>query len=116
MANGLVAFGQRYRRQAAPVMLASLERVRETAVPLTPIKTGRMRRLLRAQPTGPLAYFVGWVAEDFREVGQFPYFLPVILGTRFHAGRDPLSPALEMERPRLARDLAAAALTAARGA
>jgi hypothetical protein len=116
MAGGLVRFGQRYRLEAAQEMRLSQARVRETAVPLTPIKTGRMREQLRAEPTdGGFGYFVGWLAEDFRAVAQPFYPLPVVLGTRHMAGRDPITPALELDRAQLTRGLGAAALRAARG-
>lgn len=114
--NGLLRFGAAYRQEAAAAMRASQERVRTHAAVLTPVRTGRMRELLRAQPTdGGLGYFAGWVAEDFREVAQPFYAWFVVRGTRFHpAPNDPLTPALEAERPLLARGLQAAAFRAAR--
>jgi hypothetical protein len=116
MAGGLVRFGQRYRREAAEAMQASQERVRDHAATLTPVRTGRMRELLRGQPTdGGLGYVVGWVAEDFRAVAQPFYPLHVVMGTRFMAGRDPITPALEADRAQLTRGLQAAAFRAARG-
>lgn len=138
MAGGLVRFGQRYRREAVPVMRASQGRVHATASAGTPVgKTGRMRASLRQEPTDDgFGYTVGWVATDFPSGGkQYTYrtstavlassavpnvpagFYPgfVVLGTRFMAGRDPLSPALEVERPLLVRELVGAAHRAARG-
>jgi hypothetical protein len=116
MAGGLIAFGQRYREEANAEMRASLERVRDVAAAHTPVLTGRMRSLLRGQMTGPHAYFAGWLAGDFTEVGQpfYPYTV-VIKGTRFRAGRDMLTPALEGDRQQLLRGLQAGAFRAARG-
>lgn len=123
--NGLIAFGQRYRREAAAEMRDSQERVDRHAASITPVKTGRMRSLIRGQPTdGGLGYVEGWTADDFREVGQPFYVPPVVFGHRLtrkdgvvvHVpANDPLTPAMEAERPLLARGLAAAALRAARG-
>lgn len=114
--DGLIRFGQRYRLEAAKEMRASQARVRDTAVPLTPVRTGRMREQLRAEPAdGGLGYFVGWLAEDFRAVAQPFYPLPVVTGTRFMAGRDPITPALEADRAQLTRGLGDAAFRAARG-
>ena len=115
MAGGLVRFGQRYRREAARAMQASQGRVHTHAAALTPVRTGRMKSLLREQPAeGGMGYVVGWTAEDFREHAQPPYFVYVVLGTRFQPANDPLTPALEAERPTLVRDLALAALRSAR--
>ena len=75
-----------------------------------------MRSLLREQPTdGGLGYFVGWTADDFRAEAQPFYVPPVVFGTRRQAAQDPLTPALEPERPELLRGLQAAAFRAARG-
>lgn len=117
MAGGLVAFGRRYRFEAARAMRESQGRVFEHAASLTPVRTGRMKSLLREQPSdGGLGYTVGWTADDFREHAQPPYFVFVVLGTRFQPANDPLTPALEGDRSPLVRGLQAAAIRAARGA
>lgn len=104
----LASWGAGVRGRAARIMADSRERVREHGASLTPVRTGRMREHLRQTPTeGGLGYVVGWVKEDFTAVAQPFYPALVVLGTRHMAGRDPITPALEAERPVLLRAFAA---------
>jgi hypothetical protein len=106
-------------------MRLSQGRVHEHGAALTPVRTGRMRSLLREQPTdGGLGFIVFWTADDFRAEAQEFYVPPVVFGhmVRLKGGgvkhvpaNDPLTPALEAERPQLTRGLQAAAFRAARG-
>jgi hypothetical protein len=100
---------------------ASKERVYLAALPDVPVKSGYMRDTLRRESDEDgLGYAVGWSAADYPSGGKrYTYatssailasakppvvpagFYPgfVVLGTRFKAGRDPITPALEAERP-----------------
>jgi len=112
LASWAATLGER----VAPIMAQSGERVQDGVKAITPVLTGRMREHTRMQPTsGGYGYFVGWVAEDFRAVGQpfYPFYVlrgtkavkadPArgVKGRKARAGRDLLTPPLEAERPRL---------------
>ncbi len=108
---------QQQKQAVLAVMATSGERVLNTAAGLTAFDTGYMLSKLRLEPTrGGYNYAVGWRDEDFTgqsnpATGQpidvfYPVF--VVLGTRFMAGRDPLTPALRLERPTLNQELAQA--------
>lgn len=83
-------------------------RVFAEAQSLTPRDTGFMQAKLRRNLTrNGFNYVVGWYAADFigainpRTLRPITYFYPlaVVYGSRFMGGRDPLTPALEKERP-----------------
>lgn len=104
------------RKQIKAEIARSSVRVLAFAQTLTPVDTSFMVRHLRREITQDgFTYAVGWHAEDFigainpvtlRPILSFyPTF--VVFGTRHMAGRDPLTPALERERPVLRRNLAA---------
>lgn len=125
MANAFRRYGERVRQAVAPVVLKNLSEMHETAAALTPVRTGRMRSLLREEPTGGgMSGFVGWVAEDFKGEAQEFYVPPVVLGhqrkladgTLLHVpANDPLTPAAEQQRPVFTRDVAEAIRGAAQG-
>lgn len=113
----LAARTARQRERVLAVMQASGERAHDIAASLTPIDTGFMvSRLLLERIRDGFGYTFGWRAVDF--IGQlnkatgrvidvfYPRF--IVFGTRFMAGRDPLTPALKAERPKLLAELRAA--------
>lgn len=101
----------RTARQRANAMAAtqhSAERAFVLVQELTPRDTNYMADHTRLETTHEgLGYRIGWRARDF--VGQtnpvtgrrMTTFYPrwVVYGTRHMAGRDPLTPALQAERP-----------------
>lgn len=94
----------------------SASRVLHIAQDLCPRDTGFMAEKMRLEFFREgYSFAIGWHADDFlgqtRRGGQpTPFYPPyVVLGTSRMAGRDPLTPAVEEERPR-AREAFAKAL------
>jgi hypothetical protein len=110
----LKARTNRQKQNVLSEMERSGNRVLETAASLTPFDTGFMLEKLRLERTrGGYNYAVGWRSSDFvgqqnpqtgRAITDF-YPVYVVYGTRFMAGRDPLTPALRREEPTLRRGL-----------
>lgn len=101
--------------EARKAVARSGERVYQSALAATPVDTGKMADELKLimNKTG-LGYSCGWHAEDFtgtRPDGRPMEFYPpfVVFGTSKLAGNDPLTPALEADRPILAQEIAEAA-------
>lgn len=124
--NRLEMYGRGMQAAVIDEMGKSKERVYATAYANTPVgKTGNMQRKLRRESSEDgLGYFVGWAASDFPagkgvQTKMYTYTWPggtinipspfypgfVIFGTRFRAGRDPVTPALLEERPTLLANL-----------
>lgn len=98
---------QRQETKLLEATAVDAERVYALAQSYCPEDTGYMKDHLRLTFTrGGFNYRLGWRREDF--VGQtnpltgrvitdfYPLF--VVYGTRYMAGRDPITPALEQER------------------
>jgi hypothetical protein len=107
----------RQRRNVLAVTVESGQRVEQQVQDTVARDTSYMADHTRLEITHEgNGYRVGWRAPDFvgktnpvsgrRITSFYPRF--VVFGTRFMAGRDPLTPALEAERPRYRRSVARA--------
>lgn len=118
MAHGLLRYAAAVRRKIPAVMAKSYGRVKPAIQAGTPVKTGHMRDNLVG--TADIAeietdYFLGWRVQEFLGVvnpaGQIiQEFYPPLVVARV----DPLTPAIEAERPILVAEIAKAAAEAAR--
>lgn len=83
---------------------AMLETALETqaiAFELCPVDTGFMRDHITVVTSPNNQVFeIGWQASDFFDAGLAFYPMFVVLGTRFMAARDPLTPAYAQTKPR----------------
>jgi HK97 gp10 family phage protein len=85
---------------------ASGFRVQSSAKRNAPVRSGRLRRLIKLRfSEGKLSYTVGWIEEDFTREGKPFYPLYVEFGTSRMAARPTLFPASQEERPKLASEL-----------
>lgn len=97
------------RARILQVIERSAERVFLRAVILCPVDTGFMVEHLRVKLTREgYNYVIGWYREDFTGQGLDFYAVYVVLGTRYQAANDPISPALRSEHAQLMRELRAA--------
>lgn len=119
MAHGLLRYAAAFRRKIPAVMTRSYNRVKPAIQAGTRVKTGHMRDNLVG--TADIAeietdYFVGWRVQEFLGVvnpaGQIiqEFYPPIVIALV----QDPLTPAIEAERPILVADIAKAAVEAAR--
>lgn len=119
MAHGLLRYAAAFQRKVPAVMAKSYDRVKGAIQAGTPVDTGHMRDNLVG--TADIAeiendYFLGWRPQEFlgvvnpagRIIQQF--YPPIVIALI----KDPLTPAIESERPVLANEVAKAAADAAR--
>jgi hypothetical protein len=104
------------RKALLRVVHDSGQRVYEDAYQRTPVESGYMQdKLTLSYHRDDYTYHLGWYAKDFlgtmrtRRPNGLPqprpfYVPPVVLGSAGRAGNDPLTPALEHERPQFRRE------------
>lgn len=118
MAHGLLRYAAAFRRKIPAVLTRSYNRVKPAIQAGTPVKTGHMRdNLVGTADVAEIEtdYFLAWRPQEFLGVvnpaGQIiqEFYPPIVL-----ARVDPLTPAIEAERPLLAAEVAKAAAEAAR--
>lgn len=86
----------------AAIRNAAMECALETqtiAFDLCPVDTGFMREHIDViMSDGDRTFEIGWQAQDFFDAGLEFYPMFVVLGTRYMAPRDPLTPAYAMTK------------------
>lgn len=122
-AGGVVANLRQYpedvKANVRVVMRRSMERAYAIAAANCPydvleLDDFHMIDVLRQEMTeAELGYFVGFLAKDFREAGQPPYYLFTEYGTIKMRAQPCIGPAREQETPRLRRELKGALRTKA---
>lgn len=103
----LQAKDRRVKDAVLDIVAESADRAFNIAQDLCPRDTGFMADKMRLEFTREgYNYAIGWHAADFlgetrRGALPVPFYPPyVVFGTSEQAGRDPLTPAIEEERPR----------------
>lgn len=98
--QNLYAFATDLVEEMKEAMLEAALETQALAFEFCPVDTGFMRDHIDVIVSENHQTFeIGWKAEDFFEAGLAFYPMYVVLGTRFLAPRDPLTPAYMASKP-----------------